>query len=439
MKRLKRVQERTRERDSVWSLSGDMFGVFGPNGEIRAVNPAWTDLLGYADHELIGTPCEALVSTEDLPLFRDQVALLQSEHPRRDFDVRVRAKDRAFRWINWTITRGGDVLYGIGRDVTQRKHLEEQLRQAQKMEAVGQLTGGIAHDFNNLLTGIVGSLDLMQRESTGPNQTSHGISGATTAAHGRRADTSPARLLPAPAARPEAGRANPSRLDGGPAAAAPSASHRARRCSPAGLWLTRCDPHQLENAILNLVINARDAMPEGGRLTVETRNVCLDDSHAAADHECRRPLCRHRRVRYRVGMPADVIAHAFDPFFTTKPIGQGTGLGLSMVYGFAKQSEGHVRIEQRVGQGTAVRIYLPRYHGELEAAIRPRGSAIFSGQRRRDGAGRRRRAGRAVAYRRGADGSRLPGRRGGGWSVRIAVLESEHRVDLLSPMSVCQV
>ena len=369
-----RVQERTRERDSVWSLSGDLFGVFGPNGEIRAVNPAWTDLLGYADHELIGTPCEALVSTEDLPLFRDEVALLQSEQPRRDFDVRVRAKDGAFRWINWTITRGGDVLYGIGRDVTQRKHLEEQLRQAQKMEAVGQLTGGIAHDFNNLLTGIVGSLDLMQtRIAQGRTETlSRYIKAAMSSAH--RAAALTHRLLAFARRQP----LDPKPVDANHLLG--SMEDLLRRSlseaieleilGSADLWLTRCDPHQLENAILNLVINARDAMPEGGKLTVETRNVCLDDSHAAADHE----VSAGHYVAIGVsdtgsGMPADVIAHAFDPFFTTKPIGQGTGLGLSMVYGFAKQSEGHVRIESAVGQGTAVRIYLPRYHGELEAAI----------------------------------------------------------------------
>ncbi len=143
-----------------------------------------------------------------------------------------------------------------------------------------------------------------------------------------------------------------------------------------GLWLTLCDPNQLENAILNLAINARDAMPDGGRLTIETANSHLDDAYAAREIGVRAGQYVCVSVTDTgTGMPPDVIARAFDPFFTTKPLGQGTGLGLSMIYGFAKQSEGNVKIYSEAGQGTTVKLYLPRYHGEVEASAEVRGEA----------------------------------------------------------------
>lgn len=366
-----RVQQRTRERDSVWNLSRDLFGVFGVMGEIRAINPAWADLLGYAEDELLGLRCESLVHAEDLSLFLEQIALLRSERPSRDFDVRVRDTHGTYRWINWTIAPGGEVLYGVGRDVTQRKHLEEQLRQAQKMEAVGQLTGGIAHDFNNLLTGIVGSLDLMQtRMAQGRTENLERYTkAAMTSAH--RAAALTHRLLAFARRQPlDPKPVDPNHLLGAMEdllRRSLSEAIELRLVGSENLWLTRCDPHQLESAILNLAINARDAMPDGGTLTVATGNVDLDRSDAALGHE----VAAGQYVAIGVsdtgsGMSADVIAQAFDPFFTTKPIGQGTGLGLSMVYGFAKQSEGHVRIESAVGRGTTVKIFLPRYHGALD-------------------------------------------------------------------------
>ncbi|WP_159992495.1 PAS domain-containing protein [Roseomonas sp. 18066] len=251
-------------------------------------------------------------------------------------------------------------------------HAEEQLRQAQKMEAVGQLTGGIAHDFNNLLTGITGSLELLgTRIAQGRlRELERYVAAADGAA--KRAAALTHRLLafsrqqtldprPTHVNRLVTGMVELVRRTIGPAITL-------EVVGAAGVWSTLVDPHQLENALLNLAINARDAMPEGGRLTVETANAWLDTRVAKE-----RDMAPGQYVTVSVtdtgtGMPPEVIARAFDPFFTTKPLGQGTGLGLSMIYGFAKQTGGQVRIYSELGQGTTVRLYLPRHVGEVEAA-----------------------------------------------------------------------
>ena len=249
---------------------------------------------------------------------------------------------------------------------------EESLRQSQKMEAVGQLTGGIAHDFNNLLTGIIGSLDMMQRRL---GQGRHAdVSAYATAAMtaANRAAALTHRLLAfsrRQALDPKAVNAN--RLVSGMEELLRRTIGEAidlEIVTAGGLWLTRCDPHQLENAVLNLAINARDAMPEGGKLTIETTNTRLDDTYAtrAREIEPGQYVCICV-TDTGCGMTPDVMAKAFDPFFTTKPIGQGTGLGLSMIYGFTRQSDGYAKIYSEVGQGTTVKLFLPRYYGEGEA------------------------------------------------------------------------
>jgi CheY-like chemotaxis protein len=240
------------------------------------------------------------------------------------------------------------------------------------MEAVGQLTGGIAHDFNNLLAGIVGSLDLMQTRITQGRTDELGRYVGAAMGSAQRAAALTHRLLafsrrqpldpkPVEANRLVAGMEDLLRRTLGPAISL-------EMVMAGGLWRTLCDPVQLESALLNLCINARDAMPDGGRLTIETANAHLDDAYAAAQ----RDVTSGQYVAICVtdtgtGMPADLIERVFEPFFTTKPIGQGTGLGLSMVYGFAKQSEGHVRIYSEEGQGTTVKLYLPRHRGEEES------------------------------------------------------------------------
>ena len=249
----------------------------------------------------------------------------------------------------------------------------EALRQAQKMEAVGQLTGGIAHDFNNLLTGVIGSLDMMQRQMA-KGETSKIERYATTAmTSANRAAALTHRLLAFSRRQPlDPKPVNANRLVSG-------MEELLRRTigetimleivTAGGLWQTLCDPHQLESAILNLAINARDAMPDGGKLTVETCNAHLDSAYAAKQRE----VTPGQYVCICVsdtgtGMSKDTIEKAFEPFFTTKPIGQGTGLGLSMIYGFARQSEGYAKIYSEVGQGTTIKLYLPRYYGEAEGA-----------------------------------------------------------------------
>ncbi|MGI4801338.1 MAG: ATP-binding protein, partial [Janthinobacterium lividum] len=250
-------------------------------------------------------------------------------------------------------------------------HAEEQLRQSQKMEAVGQLTGGLAHDFNNLLTGVTGSLELLQtRIAQGRiKDVDRYVNAAQGAA--KRAAALTHRLLAFSRRQTLDPRATDvNRLVDG-------MEELIRRTvgpeitvellvEAGDLWPTLVDPGQLENALLNLCINARDAMPDGGKLTIETANHLIDERQARA-----RDLPPGQYVSLSVsdtgtGMPPDVIAKAFDPFFTTKPIGMGTGLGLSMIYGFAKQSGGQVRIHSEVGRGTTVSLYLPRHLGAAD-------------------------------------------------------------------------
>jgi len=365
-----RVEETTRERDRLWSLSSDLFSVCDAEGCLKAVNPAWMDLLGYCEDEVVGTRFESWIHPEDRAAGRHLLQELQRGEPIRDFDVRIHAKNGEYRWISWTFAPAEDVFYSVGRDVTQRKLLEEQLRQSQKMEAVGQLTGGIAHDFNNLLTGIVGSLDLLQtRMAQGRlDHLERYIKAATTSAN--RAAALTHRLLAFARRQP----LDPRPVDVNRLVMSmeellrrtTSEAIELRISTSDALPLTLCDPNQLESAILNLAINARDAMPEGGTLLIETGVSRLDGAYAAVQQD----VAQGQYVIVCVsdtgtGMTPDVLAQAFDPFFTTKPIGEGTGLGLSMVYGFAKQSEGHVQIDSKIGQGTAVRIYLPAYQGDL--------------------------------------------------------------------------
>jgi PAS domain S-box-containing protein len=255
----------------------------------------------------------------------------------------------------------------VAEEVKNRQIIEDALRQAQKMEAIGQLTGGIAHDFNNLLTVIMGNIETMQRRLPTEHEFQRLIAAALRGAF-RGAELTQ-RLLVFARRQPLAPEVvSPNKLVTGMSDLLRRALGEAvaiETVLAGGLWNIFADANQLENALINLAVNARDAMPNGGRLTIETGNCYLDDAFCSMHAG----LSPDQYVGLFVtdagfGMPEDVVEKAFEPFFTTKETGQGTGLGLSQVYGFARQSGGHVKIYSEVGQGTCVKLYLPRHRGD---------------------------------------------------------------------------
>jgi PAS domain S-box-containing protein len=371
----RRVAERTAERDRNWNNSQDLLAVLDGAGRLRAVNPAWTRVLGWEAQELVGRELRDFVHAEDVAASSE--ALAQAALARLSgFENRCRHKhDDAHRWISWVASPEEGLIYASGRHVTAEKEaaaalasMQEQLRQSQKMEAVGQLTGGIAHDFNNLLTGIIGSLELLQSRIARGETDNVGryISAAQGAA--KRAASLTQRLLafsrrqmldprPTDVGRLVADMEDLIRRTVGPGVALEMSLLPAPDGAP---WLAQVDPNQLENALLNLCINARDAMPEGGQLIVRTETMVCDEAAAASLDLPPGEYVGLLVADTGVGMSEDVLARAFDPFFTTKPMGQGTGLGLSMIYGFARQSGGQVRAHSVPGQGTSMQLYFPR-------------------------------------------------------------------------------
>jgi PAS domain S-box-containing protein len=381
-----RVEEKTRERDRIWNVSQDLLLVADRNGVWRTVNPAWTRTLGWSEAELLNRTSEWLEHPDDYGITRAKVRELGARETTVRFESRLRHKDGSYRWLSWTGVSDKNSNYAVARDVTAEKvaaerlkMTEEALLQSQKMEAVGQLTGGIAHDFNNLLTGIVGSLDLLQtRINQGrTDSVARYINAAMTSAN--RAAALTHRLLAFARRQPLI----PKVIDVNQLVV--SLEDLLRRTigeaidlkivASDQLWRTLCDPNQLESALLNLAINARDAMPDGGELIITTSNVRLDG--VSADTPALSPgdyVCIDV-TDTGIGMSAEVTARAFDPFFTTKPIGQGTGLGLSMIYGFTRQSDGHVTIVSKLQRGTSIKLYLPRHRGEIPAEQAPDGVA----------------------------------------------------------------
>jgi PAS domain S-box-containing protein len=330
-------------------------------------------IFGWSRREVLGRCFAALVmSADDQQHYLDNLPT-DSPGAKQRWQTDALRRDGSAITVELGLSllhlESGPIVNVFVRDLTDRISIEAQLRQSQKMEAMGQLTGGIAHDFNNLLQGITGALELVgQRiEENRTDNLERFVTGALASA--KRAAALTHRLLAFSRRQP---------LDPRPVAANPlvaSMDDLLRRTTGAHidiafdladeLWTTHCDTNQLENAVLNLAINARDAMPDGGRLTIGTRNVDLQAM--AAD---RLGVIPGEYVCVAVsdtgvGMPPEVIERAFDPFFTTKAIGQGTGLGLSMVYGFAGQSKGYCKIESEASRGTTVRLYLPRHLGPL--------------------------------------------------------------------------
>ena len=368
----RQVLERAQARGLTWKLSPDLLGALNSKGFFETANPAWEKVLGWTEEEVVSTSIFDLLHPEDLEHTRAGFELTQVGQPALRFANRYRCKDGSYRWISWIGIPEEGYVYCTGRDITAEREAEielaaaqEALRQSHKMEAIGQLTGGIAHDFNNLLTGIIGSLDIIRRRMAKDrlDEIPRFMDAASTSA--QRAAALTHRLLAF--ARRQSLDIRPNDVNQ-LVANMEDLLHRTLgehvelECSLcADLWTAFTDANQLESALLNLAINARDAMPDGGRLSIETTNVRLDAAYASGQDD----VAPGDYVVVAVsdtgsGMPADVVSKAIDPFFTTKPVGEGTGLGLSMIYGFAKQTRGHLRICSEVGHGTTVKLYLPR-------------------------------------------------------------------------------
>ena len=356
----------------------------------RAIIPdfeEWADIAGTDD--LIAFRRAGIRSAQTTPLRSRDGRLLgmisthwSTPHQPSDRDLRLldilarQAADLLERTIADEALREAEAkLRALNETLEQRvaertamlMQAEEKLRQSQKMEAVGQLTGGLAHDFNNLLAGISGALELMNRRISQGRLSD--VDKYMIAAQGstKRAAVLTQRLLAFSRRQTLEPRAtNVNTLMYGMAELIQRAAGPGIQSDTVGAldaWTAFIDVSQLENALLNLCINARDAMPEGGRIQLETRNRWLDHDAAHAYDITAGPYLCLSVTDTGTGMSPDVMAHVFEPFFTTKPIGQGTGLGLSMIYGFAQQSGGHVHVQSTVGEGTCVSLYLPRHHG----------------------------------------------------------------------------
>jgi signal transduction histidine kinase len=268
---------------------------------------------------------------------------------------------------------------------TRREAAESQLRQSQKMEALGQLTGGIAHDFNNMLGVVIGAHDLVKRRiQNGDFDIERFLNAAIAAAE--RAAALTQRLLAFARQQP----LSPLRLDANKMIVnmtdllhSTLGEHiQIETVTAAGLWTIQADAQQLENAIVNIAVNARDAMPEGGKLTIETANAHLDEAYCRQNPEIQPGQFAMLAISDTgIGMPPEVAARAFDPFFTTKATGKGTGLGLSQVYGFVKQSHGHIKVYSEPGAGTTVKIYLPRHLGDAQEIKRENVEPMRTGER----------------------------------------------------------
>ena len=374
-----------------------------PDGHHDYYNQRWYDFTGVPQGSTDGEAWNGMFHPDDQEraweLWRHSLATGEPYH----IEYRLRHHSGQYRWVlgraqpvrsaaghieRWygtctdiedivearqVLSRSREELEQLVSERTRElERAQEALRQSQKMEAVGQLTGGIAHDFNNMLAVVIGSLDLLGRRlATADHRARRYVDAAADGA--RRAALLTQRLLAF--SRQQSLQPEPVQANGLVAGMADlirrslgSAVHL-ETVLAGGLWHTHADPNQLENVLLNLAVNARDAMPDGGRLTIETQNSHLDRRYALAHPG----ITEGQYVLIAVtdtgsGMSPDVVGRAFDPFFTTKEVGKGTGLGLSQVYGFVRQSGGHVKIYSEPGQGTTVKVYLPRYVSQIGEA-----------------------------------------------------------------------
>jgi PAS domain S-box-containing protein len=371
-----------------------------PDGQLDWFNERVYEYSGVKPGTLDDEGWSRLVHPDDMPTLTELWRTAVGSGTPYEAQFRIRRADDTYRWhlsrafptrgaddviIRWVGSNTdiedqkvaaqtlADVNATLEQRVSQRTgqlmQAEEALRQSQKMEAIGQLTGGIAHDFNNLLQGILGALDVIKRRIAEGRigDLDQFLNGALDSAN--RAATLTHRLLAFSRQQPVDPR--PVDING----LIGTVEELLRRSlgeninlivvAGESLWLVRCDGNQLENALLNLAINARDAMPDGGTMTIDTANKVLDANQARQRDVSAGEYVRLRVIDNGAGMPPSVKARAFDPYYTTKPIGKGTGLGLSMIYGFVRQSDGSVTIDSEFGKGTSVEICLPRYKGDV--------------------------------------------------------------------------
>ncbi|WP_313739130.1 response regulator [Pseudomonas sp.] len=380
-----RVRERTRERDQMWAYSHDLIGIADSQGLWVSINPAWTRSLGWKADEIVGKTSEWLEHPDDQARTRREIARLAGGAPTLNFENRFRTRSGNYRTLSWRAVPEGGLLYCVARDVTaehertaELEQAKDALRQSQKMEAIGQLTGGIAHDFNNLLTGILGALELLQRRLEGHQPRVERYVGIAISS-AQRAAALTHRLLSF--GRRQVLDLQPvdmNRLVTGMEYLIQRTVNEnisLRLSLDVEAWPTRSDANQLENALLNLCINARDAMLQGGSVEVRTANL-RNPQLSLAGERLLGEFVELAVIDTGTGIAPDVMEKVFEPFFTTKPQGKGTGLGLSMVYGFVRQSGGYVDIQSEVGKGTKIALLLPRYQGKAAESASPAHRAL---------------------------------------------------------------
>ncbi|WP_051389913.1 PAS domain S-box protein [Bradyrhizobium sp. Ec3.3] len=362
------------ERQRIFETSQDLILVTDGYGNFVQVSPSVRDILGFRPEDMIGHNATEFIHPDDLERTREEMRAARRGLTKRSFEARYPHRDGHDVTLNWMGTWSEPVKrhFFIGRDLTEKQAAEAQFRQAQKMDAVGQLTGGVAHDFNNVLTVITGTIGILS-EAVADRPDLAAITrliddaaerGAQLTRHllafARKQPLQPREVDPNALVVEAAKLLHPTL--GEQITITPQLTEDA--------WPALVDPSQLTTAILNLALNARDAMPDGGTLVLETRNVFLDEGYASMNPD----IIAGNYVMIAVsdtgtGIPAELIERVFDPFFTTKEVGKGTGLGLSMVFGFVKQTGGHVKIYSEEGHGTSVKIYLPRSTGVQETAL----------------------------------------------------------------------
>ena len=362
------LNQEIEERRRIFETSQDLILVTDPKGNFVQVSPSATTILGYTPEEMIGHSAVDFIHPDDLENTRNEMRAARRGRQMRNFETRYVHRDGHAVTLTWMGTWSEPVRrhFFIGRDLTEKQATEAQIRQAQKMDAVGQLTGGVAHDFNNILTVITGTIGILG-EAVADRPELASIANLIDEAAERGAQLTKhllafARKQPL---QPREIDVNALVLEAAKLLHPTLGEHiQITPLLAADAWTALVDPNQLTTAILNLALNARDAMPNGGKLALETGNVFLDEGYAAMHNEV--TVGNHVMIAVSdtgAGIRAAHLERVFDPFFTTKEVGKGTGLGLSMVFGFVKQSGGHIKIYSEEGHGTTVKIYLPRATG----------------------------------------------------------------------------